>query len=390
MKILEQNQRSIDLTVDSLKEEACRTARLHQWGDEDFHLSLAQMIQYFKDKYNPTKDKMMYFYFQNALRTILVNRLYIQDNYKSHPEILQVPLHRPLFIVGLARTGSTLLHRLISQELSCRVLLYWEMNHPFIGPNLGLNHEKLSIKLAQLKIKEIYSRLPDLFHIHEIKATEPEECNILMRHTFCSLYLASEWNLPRYAQWLVNHDMTASYRYYRKLLQLLLWHKPGDFLVLKCPSHLLHLNTILDVFPDANIVWLHRSPVKTIPSYLDLLSVFWGSELNNNTFIQFIFDYTLRSLDMGMQTEKKLSAAQFLNLPYKELVKDPTAVILKIYNHFNYKIASDMESNMRKWLKENPRHKHGVHQYSPEKFALSEAEIKERLSSYFNEYRDFL
>jgi hypothetical protein len=384
------NQKSIDLTLDSLKEVACRTARLHEWGDEDFHVPLAQLIQCFKDKYSPTKDKMMCLYFQNALRTILVNRLYIQDNYNSHPEILHVPLQRPLFIVGIARTGSTLFHRLISQELSCRVLLYWEMNHPFIGPNLGLNHEKLSIKLAELKIKEIYARLPDLFHIHEIKATEPEECNILMRHTFCSLYLASEWNLPRYAQWLVNHDMTASYRYYRKLLQLLLWHKPGDFLVLKCPSHLLHLNTILDVFPDANIVWLHRNPVKTIPSYLDLLSVFWGSELNNETFIQFIFDYTLRSLDMGMQTEKKLRAAQFLNLSYKELVKDPTAAILKIYNYFNYKISGDMESNMRKWLKENPQHKHGVHRYSLEKFALSEAEIKERLSRYYNEYGDFL
>jgi hypothetical protein len=274
--MLDNNKKSIDLTVDSLKKEACRTARLHEWGDEDFHLPLEQFIQFFKDKYSPDKHKMMYFYFQNAVRSILVNRLYIQDNYRCYPEILRVPLHRPLFIVGLARTGSTLLHRLMSRDLSCRVLLYWEMNHPFIGPNMGLNHEELSIKLAELKIKEIYSRLPDLFHIHEIKATEPEECNILMRHAFGSLYLASEWNLPRYAQWLVNHDMTKSYRYYRKLLRLLLWHKPGNFLVLKCPSHLLNLNAILDVFPDANIVWLHRHPAKTIPSYLNLLSVFLG------------------------------------------------------------------------------------------------------------------
>jgi hypothetical protein len=388
--MLEHNQRSIDLTVDSLKEEACRTARLHEWGDEDFHLPLEQLIRCFKDKYSPTKNKMMYLYFQNALRSILVNRLYIQDNYKSHPEILHVPLHRPLFIVGLARTGSTLLHRLISRELSCRVLLYWEMNHPFIGPNLGLNHEKLSIKLAELKIKEIYSRLPNLFHIHEIKATEPEECNILMRHTFCSLYLASEWDLPRYAQWLVNHDMTASYRYYRKLLQLLLWHKPGDFLVLKCPSHLLNLNTILDVFPDANIVWLHRHPAKTIPSYLNLLSVFWGNELNNKSFIEFIFNYSMRSLEMGMGLEKKLNHAQFLNLPYKELVDDSIAVILKIYNYFNYKIDSRMEPNIEKWLKENPRHKHGVHKYSPEDFGLTQADIENRFSRYFNEYGDLL
>lgn len=388
--MLDNNKKSINLTVDSLKEEACKTARMHEWGDEDFHLPLEQFIQCFKDKYSQDKHQMMYFYFQNAVRSILVNRLYIQDNYRCYPEILRVPLHRPLFIVGLARTGSTLLHRLMSQDLSCRVLLYWEMNHPFIGHNMGLNHEELSIKLAELKIKEIYSRLPDLFHIHEIKATEPEECNILMRHAFGSLYLASEWNLPRYAEWLVNHDMTTSYRYYRKLLQLLLWHKPGNFLVLKCPSHLLNLNAILEVFPDANIVWLHRHPAKTIPSYLNLLSVFWGNELNNKSFIEFIFDYSMRSLEMGMGLEKKLNPAQFLNLPYKELVDDPGAVILKIYNYFNYKIDSRMESNIEKWLKENPRHKHGVHKYSLEDFGLTRAEVENRFPSYFNEYGDLL
>jgi hypothetical protein len=208
-----------------------------------------------------------------------------------------------------------------------------------------------------------------------------------MRHSFCSLYQASEWNLPQYAQWLVNHDMTKSYLYYRKLLKLLLWHKPGNFPVLKCPSHLLNLGAILEVFPDANIVWLHRHPVKTIPSYLNLLSVFWGNELNDN-FIEFIYDYSLRSLEKGMRLEKKVKPAQFLNLSYKELVANPTAVILKIYNYFNYKITAGLESNIREWLKENPRHKHGVHKYSLEKFALSEAEIKERFSRYFDEYGD--
>lgn len=379
-----ENERLIDLTVDSLMEEACKTARLDEWGNNDFRLPLGRLIEYFRDKYNP--DKIMNLYFQNAMKTILVNRLFIQDSFKRHPGILGVPINRPLFIVGLARTGSTLLHRLMAQDLTCCVLLYWEMNYPFIGSNVGLNHEELSIKLAGLKIKEIYSKLPDLYHIHEIKATEPEECNILMRHTFCSMFLASEWNLPQYAQWLVSQDMTKSYRYYRELLQLLLWHKPGNFLVLKCPSHLLNLNTILDVFPDANIVWLHRHPAKTIPSYLNLLSVFWGNELNNKSFVEFIFNYSIRSLEMGMKVEKKISPGQFLNVPYKELVNDPFAAILNIYNYFNYKIDSHMEPNIRKWLEQNPQHKHGVHTYSLEKFGLTNADIENRFSRYIKEY----
>ncbi|NIM16913.1 MAG: hypothetical protein GTO45_33515 [Candidatus Aminicenantes bacterium] len=385
--MLEKNGKSIRLTADMLMEDACRLARLHEWGEEGFRVPLGQLIAYFREKYGA--DKKMNLRFQNAIRALLVNRLFIRDNFESHPEILRVPLHRPLFIVGLSRTGSTLLHRAIARDLSCRVLLYWEALHPFIGRNVGLNHEEKSKKLAELKIKEMYLRMPDYFHIHEIKATAPEECNVLMRHTFCSMSFASEWHLPRYAQWLVNQDTTGSYRYYRKLLQLLLWHKPGNFPVLKCPSHLLNLDAILNVFPDANFVWLHRDPISAIPSYLNLLSVFWGNGLSKS-FVDFICHYSIRSLEMGMRVEKKIGPGQFLNVGYNELVNDPIAVILSIYNYFKYSLAPGVETDLRKWLKENPRHKHGVHTYGLEKFGLTHADIKNRFSRYYDEYGHFL
>ena len=384
------NTKLADLTVDSLKEEACRVARLNEWGDEDFQGPLEQFILSYKEKYGQGEDRSLDLPYRNALRTILVNRLIIRDNYKRYPEILREPLQRPLFIVGLPRTGSTLLHRLMSLDSSSRVLRYWEMSHPYYGTKLGLNHEELSIKLAELKIKEIYSRLPDLYPIHQIKAEEPEECNILMSHTFSSLYLASEWRLPRYAQWLVNQDITGSYRYYRKLLQLLFWHRPGRFMVLKCPSHLLNIRTIFTVFPDANILWLHRSPGKAIPSYLDLLSVFWGKEIENKNFIEFILDYLQRSLEKGIETEKETKPAQWLNLRYKELVENPAAGIFKIYNYFQYEIDSRLEENIRRWSTENPQHKHGVHTYSLEKFGISEAVIRERYARYYGEYGHLL
>lgn len=388
--MLNTNKKPIDLSVDALKAEACRTARMDDWGDEEFHLPLEQLIKSFRNKYSRDTDEMAYFHFQNAMMSILVNRLNIQDNYTAHPEILRVPLKRPLFIVGLARTGSTLLHRLMNHDLSSRVLLYWEMMYPFMGPNVGLNHEKLSIKLAELKIKEIYSSLPDLYPIHEIKAIEPEECNIIMRHTFCSLYVASEWGLPQFAQWLVNHDMTESYLYYRKLMQLLLWHKPGNFLVLKCPSHLFNLNVILKVFPDANIVWLHRNPLKSIPSYLDLLSVFWGNEIHNKNFIDFIVDYWLRSVESGMEVERNMNPPQCLHLSYNELVRDHVSAIDKIYKYFNYPGSEGMGLNVRKWLEKNTQHKHGVHKYNLEKFGLTEDFIRERFSMYFHHFRHLL
>lgn len=264
------------------------------------------------------------------------------------------------------------------------------MIHPFFSPQVGLNHEELGIKLAQLKIKEIYSQLPDLHHIHEISALEPEECNILMRHTFCSMHLASEWQLPQYARWLTELDMEKNYRFYRKMLQLLLWYKPGEFIALKCPSHLLNLRTTANVFPDANFVWLHRNPHKTISSYLDLLSVFWGDETKNKRFIDFIFDYSVQSVTMGMTMEKEIECGRFLNIGYKELVSDPAGVVLKIYKHFNYDADPLMISNIQTWLEKNPQHKHGVHKYDLEKFGINHARIDEEFGPYMKAYKAIL
>lgn len=382
-KIIDSPQ-SFTLTVESLMQDACSQVELNDWGDDDFQAPLAKLIDYFTTNF--PFNETLYLYFRNSLKTLLVNRLYIQDNFKTYPEILRVPIDRPLFIIGLARTGSTLLHRLLAQDPSCRILKYWEMIHPFFSPQVGLNHEELGIKLAELKIKEIYSKLPDLHRIHEISAVEPEECNILMRHTFCSLHLASEWQLPEYARWLAEQDMASSYRFYRQLLQLLWWYKPGQFAVLKCPSHLLNLKTTAKIFPNANFIWLHRDPHQTIPSYLNLLSVFWGDEIKNKRFIDFIFDYSVKSVKMGMAMEKDIGRERFLNVGYNELVSDPVHTVIKIYKHFNYEFDPLTIHNIRAWLEKNPQHKHGVHKYGLEKFGLNDARIDEEFATYCNAY----
>jgi hypothetical protein len=383
-------EKEVDLSIDTLMTEACRSANLSEWGDDAFREPLSRLIDCFLDQYGAANDWMKKVSFRNAIRAILTNRLYIQHNFESFPRILAVPINTPLFIVGLSQTGSTLLHRLLAQDESCRVLKYWEMHYPFVGPSLGLNHEALSIRLAELKIKEIYSRFPDLHHIHQTKAADPEECEQLMRHSFCSVTFASEWCLPGYARWLIQEDMTACYRYFRKLLQLLLWYQPANFPVLKCSFHLLNLKTVLELFPDANILWLHRSPLEAIPASLSLLSVLLGDERRSKQFVEFILDYSVRLIERGMEVEQRSHQRRFLNMNYREPVRDPLAAILKIYDHFQYTIDSNMETNIRNWLEKNPRLKHGVPHYRLEDFGLREADVRERFVSYFDQYGHLL
>ena len=148
----------------------------------------------------------------------------------------------------------------------------------------------------------------------------------------------------------------------------------------------MNLKAIFQVFPDANILWLHRDPGQALPSYLDLLSAFWPGQGADKDFIEFICHYSLQSLETGRAIQKQTDPARFLNIGYKELVKKPLEVIRHIYRYFNYQIGSDMEKGLLAWLEKNPRDKHGVHRYSLETFGLSEAGIKNRFSHYYNEY----
>lgn len=383
---MKENGKITDLSVDSLKEEACRDVNLFDWGDDDFHRPLDKLIQCFKDKYDSNTME----YFKNTMLAILRNRLFIQDNFKCHPEILAVPINRPLFIVGLARTGSTMLHRLIAQDLNFRVLQYWEMLYPFIGSHLGLNHEQVSIELAKIRIKETFAEDPNFYHIHETNAVMPEECMLLMRHTFCSMSIVSEWSLPEFAKWFINRDMTESYLYYRKLLQLLMWHKPSNFILLKCPSHLINLNAVLKIFPDANFVWLHRHPDEAIPSFLSLLSVVWGSQMEDPGFIELILKYSIRSVEGGMAVQDKINPKQWLNVGYKRLLKNPLEVIREIYQQFDYKFDERLEEKMSQWLQVNFQHKHGAHNYNLKKFGLNGTGIETSFSRYLGEYDHLL
>lgn len=165
--------------------------------------------------------------------------------------------------------------------------------------------EQYAINLAEQSLKALYSIRPELIYRHETSAKGPEECFNLIRHTFYSIAWANEWYLTGYLEWFLQQDMTDCYKYYRKLLQLLLHRKSGKHLLLKCPAHLFTLDALFNVFPDANVVWMHRNPCKSIASGLSLLSVFHDIKAGSGDFISLYLLYFKKSLEKAAAMEKK-------------------------------------------------------------------------------------
>lgn len=374
---------SEQLSVSALKELAEQKNHLSDWGGDPFDYPLENLLKFFEERYAGNSEKKFSFAF--TIIDSLTKRLFIQENFVKNPGILSIPLVKPLFITGLPRTGTTLLHNLMSSDSAWRTPLYWELMYPFQRHEMGANFEQYAINLAEQALKAFYSLHPEFIKRHETRATGPEECFNLIRHTFFSIAWANEWYLPGYLRWFIEQDTTESYRYYKKLLKLLLFRKPGPQLLLKCPSHLLHVGPILDVFEDANVVWLHRNPLESVASGLSLLSLFHDNSGWPDEFIELYLLYFKRSLQKSRNIEKS-GHKHLLSVSYQGLVEKPVETVRRIYQHFDYAWSHDVEKGIRGWLERNPQHKHGQHKYNLEKYNLNEQEIVNYFSDYFNEY----
>lgn len=370
------------LTVEQLMADAVRKVKLSDWGDESFKRPLEKLLESFITEDNPNSVRLLFF--RNECVRLLSNRLLVRNDFSSHPEIATVSLIRPLFIIGLGRTGSTLLHNLLSQDPSSRALLFWEMIKPSPPPDLHARDTDARIKFAKQQIENIYRNLPNLLRIHAMKAESPEECGFLLRHSFLTFNFYDSWRVPSYVKWLSNQDLRPAFRYYREMLQLLSWRVPGEHLVLKDPSHLSSLEAIMEVFPDAKFVWIHRDLLKSIPSFLSNTKAIHGEISPRETGEG--LEYIKFQIEQGMKARDSQNEEQFLDIYYPDLIKDPVKTVYKIYDNFGYHFDPALELRINNWLKENKQYKYGVHRYDLEEFGLKSAYLKEQFKTYYERF----
>ena len=375
-----------DLNETSLLSAAQHHAQLSDWGNEDFRVGLQILLKSLEREAN--LNFMGRLILRKYLLQLLVNRLKIQNTFKRHPEILQVPIRQPLFITGLPRTGTTFLHRLLAQDPNCRWLRLWELLNPCPPPDKHTAETDARIEKASKFIQRQQTLAPALTTAHALDAQAPEEGNQLYEHSFASMMFEFRLNIPSYGSWLKSQDMVAQYQYCRQQLQLLGWHWSGRW-VLKEPVHLFHLDALLEVFPDACIVQTHRDPLTVIPSMCSLVAIV-RNLFTNDPDLEELGEYWLNRLANGieraMEVRTQMNSNYFYDVSYRSLIQDPIGTARQIYNYFGYDWSTEVETNMKQWLAKNPQHKHGVHRYSLEQFGLDETMVSQRFASYSDRF----
>ena len=314
---------------------------------------------------------------------LLANRLWMVRDRAQHPDIGSQPVPAPLFIVGLPRTGTTLLHMLLAQDPENRVPETWEVMRP--APAEGKEDKR--IRRAGRELAWMERLAPGFRVMHPLAPRLPQECIAIDSHTLQGYEFQTTHYVPDYQRWLEARKKHDVYRHHKRFLQHLQWQRPGAHWVLKAPAHLFGLAELLAVYPDAGIIQTHRNPLDVMASLASLSTVLRAA-FSESADPQAIGREMSERWGGGLlrvmeqRQSGRLPADRFIDVDYRAIVDCPIDTVKTIYARFNREPTFEAEQAMRDFLAANPKDKHGAHRYSLEQFGLDAEEQAGRFAGY--------
>jgi len=261
--------------------------------------------------------------------------------------------------------------------------------HPFPPPERSsYSHDPRVAKTAQ-ELKWLDVITPGFKMVHMIDARLPQECIAITGHSFISYVFESMYFVHSYRAWHDSQNKRPAYECHKRFLQHLQWRAPGTHWVLKAPSHIFALESLMQVYPDARIVMTHRDPLKVLASCASFTEVLRGSFTDH-------MDREKLGVEIARHWERGARVAvQFcqgscdskgglFNVLYADLVRDPMGVVRRIYSHFDMELTSESETAMIRFLAENPQNRHGVHRYTLEEYGLDRDSERSSFEFYTN------
>jgi hypothetical protein len=356
-------------------------------GLDDYSEALGVLLRSYDEesRLNPFGHWMV----RQQLTALLRGRLEVEHARRLRPELFEAPVERPLFVLGLPRTGTTALHALLAQDPASQVLEYWLAASPRPRPPRAEWAKDPRFREAAQGLSLTYWLDPGLKAIHLLTADGPEECRLLLQHTFTDDSFECNSTLPSYSRWYATCDMRPAYRRHRDLLRLVGSNDPGRRWVLKYPAHLRHLRALLDVYPDACIVQTHRDPARVLPSLCSLIAGWRGIYEDNpdrRTIAHWVVDLWARTMEDAILVRRELGEERFVDVHFRETTSDAAAAVGRVYRHFGIDFPASTETALRAWQREHPRHQHGEHRYSAADFGLDAGSLRERFSAYIERF----
>jgi len=375
------------ITVGGVLSDARRKVGLSDFGDEGFVEPLEVLVDSINREaaLNPVGRMII----RGRIVGILANKLVAQDTIEQHPEILDIPVEAPIIVAGLARTGTTMVHRLIAKDPAIRSLASWEAINP--APPKRKPWQKKDPRFAQAAAaaRGLKYMSPGFFAIHPAEPDAPEEDVILLEQSFLTTTPEAMMNVPTYSRWLEGQDHVPAYQALKRMMQYLQWQRPGIGTharwVLKTPHHQEYFDPLLEVFPNATIVHTHRDPLKTSPSFFSMvthLQMIFSDDVDPNRVASHWLGKIENMARRTMATRDRVKDKGFIDVSYYDLIKDPMPQVARIYEAAGLALTPEAQDAMEASRKVNKQHKYGRHKYSLADFGMTKDDVESRLTAY--------
>lgn len=376
---------SVSARVDDLVARARRDTGLDDFGGDTWREGLEILVRSALTEATFTDFGEQSFY--GSIVRALSTRLEVEDWFARHPEIDEQDVRVELLGVGFPRTGSTALSHMLAEDRAFRNLRQWEETDPCPPPGVDPAADDARIAAGRQSVEmgsefmaaRLRSMLPQ-------SATGPMEDHDLMALEFKAQIFLVSARIPTYADWFAHCDMEPTYRYEHRVLKLLQWKTPEKVWRLKSPTHTMFLDAYEKVFPDAVFVQTHRDVSKVLPSVCDLYFTMLSMA---DPAIDPLYVGELNMAQWGIALDRMLAYreeptrdARFFDIGFTPFQADPIEEIGRLYEWLGDELTDDTVDRMLAWRADNPKDKHGTHEYDGAQFGITDAALAARFGPY--------
>ncbi len=373
---------ALPLEPEALMDAACEQTGLDDFGDDWFREPLEVVCRAIPREAGLSPAGRVTA--GMSLVGMLSNRLRLEDLLRRHPEIEQLPVARPIIIVGLPRTGTTHLHNLLSADPALRSLPYWESLEP-VPATIPPPVPDPRIERAAMATGFTDVAMPYFKAMHEMTPEHVHEEVQLQTLTLATMLLETQWHVPSYRDWFKATDQTPAYAYLRRVLQALQWLRGGERWVLKSPQHLEQFGPLTMVFPDATVVCTHRDPIAVTASFVTMVSYSARLSIEHPDPTSIARYWSERIQDMFsacVRDREILPAERSMDLRFNDFMADEWGAVEQIYALAGQPLPAESRAAIQSYLDGHGRGRHGRVRYDLASFGVDLAEREAGLAGY--------
>ncbi len=382
--------RATDLSVDAVCAAASDRTGLDDFGSDDFRSRLgAQLGEMNDDDERTGLGRILMF---NDCVRYAANRLLIHDLLTRHPEIHEVPIERPVIVVGLPRSGTTNLVNLLASDSRFRSLPLWESYEPVPNPTEPAEVDGADPRWTRCDEawRAMQQGAPLVAAMHPMEPDHVHEEIELQQPDFSSYNLEWVARAPRWRDHYLAHDQTPHYAYMKSVLQILQWYRPRERWVLKSPQHLEQLGPLMNTFPDATIVVTHRDPVAVVQSTITM-TCYGARTAYRTTKPEWYRDYWTERigmlLDASLRDRNLLPSDRTHDVFFHEYMADEMGTIARIYELAEIDLTAPARAEIEAYQAAHPRSRGGQVAYDLRAdFGTTPDAVRSRYDAYFERF----